>query len=172
MAIEISKVFNARVYIDGVDFIAKAEEVDLPKVKFKFADTKALGIYAESELPTGIDKLESRIKFNTIDPEFVALAADPFTMRTVIVRAPYQVWTQQGVMKTAPLKAEMRGFFKEFDTGKLKGRDTAEAEATLSVIYYKLEVDGKEIVEIDTLNNIYKVEGQDKLTEYRQSIGG
>ena len=170
--IEIAKVFNARVYIDGTDFIAKAEEVDLPKVRFKFADTKALGIYAESELPTGLDKMEARIKFNSVYPDFVALAADPFSVRTVIVRAPYQVWTQQGVSKTAPLKAELRGFFKEFDTAKLKRADSAEAEATLSVIYYKLEVDGEEIVEVDTFNNIYRVKGKDILQDYRSAIGG
>lgn len=170
--IEIAKVFNARVYIDGTDFIAKAEEVDLPKVRFKFADTKALGIYAESELPTGLDKMEAKIKFNSVYPDFVALAADPFTVRTVIVRAPYQVWTQQGVSKTAPLKAELRGFLKEFDTAKLKRADSAEAEATLSVIYYKLEVDGQEIVEVDTFNNIYRVKGKDILQDYRSAIGG
>jgi P2 family phage contractile tail tube protein len=172
MAIEISKVFNARVYIDGTDFIGKAEEVDLPKIKFKFADTKALGIYADSELPTGLDKLEAKIKFNSVYPEFVALASDPFTARTVIIRAPYQVWAQQGVIKTAPLRAELRGFFKESDSGKLKKADSAEAEATMSVIYYKLEVDGQEIIEIDVLNNIYKIKGEDKLRDYTQAIGG
>ncbi len=79
--IEISKVFNARVYIDSIDFIAKAEEVDLPKIKFKFADTKALGLYADSELPTGLDKMEARLKFNSVYPEFIKLAADPFTTK-------------------------------------------------------------------------------------------
>lgn len=172
MPIEMSKVFNARVYIDGNDFIAKAEEVELPKVKFTFAETKALGLYGASELPTGIDKLEAKIKFNTVDPSFMKLASDPFTSRVVIVRAPYQVWTQQGVSKSADLKAEMRGFFKEFDSGKFKARDTVEAEATLSVIYYRLEIDSKEILEIDVINNIYKVDGKDKLQEYRTAIGG
>lgn len=172
MAIEISKVFNARVYIDGTDFIARAEEVDLPKIKFKFADTKALGIYADSELPTGLDKLEARIKFNSVYPDFISLAADPFTSRTVIIRAPYQVWTQQGVAKTAPLKAELKGFFKEWDSGKFKKADSAEAEVTMSVYYYRLEVDGIEIIEIDTINNIYKVKGNDILAEYRTVIGG
>lgn len=169
---ELSKVFNARVYIDGMDFIAKAEEVDLPKVRFKFADTKALGIYAESELPTGLDKLEARIKFNTVDPDFVALAADPFTARTIIIRAPFQIWGPQGVIRTVPLKAELKGFFKEWDSGKLKGRDTAEAEATVSVIYYRLEIGYEEIIEVDTLNNIYKIRGEDVLAEYRSAIGG
>ncbi len=172
MAIEVSKVFNARVYIDGTDFIAKAEEVDLPKVRFKFTDTKALGIYAEGELPTGLDKLEARIKFNSVYPEFIALAADPFTVRTIIIRAPKQNWQQTGVVKTESIKAEIRGFFKEWDSGKYKGREGAEAEATISCIYYKLEVDGQDYIEIDTINNIYKVAGKDILQEYRQSIGG
>lgn len=145
---------------------------DLKEVKFKFADTKALGIYADSELPTGLDKLESKIKFNSVYPDFVALAADPFTSRTVIVRAPYQVWTQNGVSKTASLKAEMKGFFKEFDSAKFKKADSSEAEATMSVLYYKLEVDGVEVVEIDTLNNIYKVKGKDLMRDYVTAIGG
>ena len=172
MPIEISKVFNARVYIEGTDFIAKAEEVELPKIRFKFADTKALGIYADSELPTGLDKLEARLKFNSTYPDFIALAADPFTTRTVIVRAPYQVWTQQGVAKTAPLKAEIRGFFKEWDSGKFKKADSTEAEATMTVHYYKLEIDEQDLIEIDTINNIYKIKGQDILKDYNQSIGG
>jgi P2 family phage contractile tail tube protein len=170
--IEISKVFNARVYIDGTDFIAKAEEVDLPKVKFKFADTKSLGLYADSELPTGLDKLEARVRFNSTYPEFISLAADPFTARTIIIRAPFQVWTQQGVVKTAPLKAELRGFFKEWDSGKFKKADSTEAEAIISCIYYKLEIDDKEIIEIDAINNIYKIEGKDILQDYVSSIGG
>ncbi len=172
MAIEINKVFNARVYIDGQDFIAKAEEVDLPKVKFKFADTKALGLYGEAELPSGLDKMEARIKFNSIYPDFVSLAANPFKMRSVVVRASMLVWDQNGVNREVPVKAEIRGFFREWDSGNVKKGEGAEAEATLSVIYYKLEVDGNEVVEVDVLNNIYKVEGEDILQEYKQNIGG
>jgi len=170
--IEISRVFNARVYIDGTDLIAKAEEVDLPKVKFKFADTKGLGLYGETELPTGLDKMEARLKFNSMYPEFVALAADPFTARTVIVRASKQDWTNQGVMRELPVKAELRGFFREFDTGKLKRADASEMEATMSVYYYRLEIDGQEVLEIDVFNNIYKVNGEDKLLAYKVNIGG
>ena len=172
MPIEVGKVFNARVYIDGTDFIAKAEEVDLPKVRFKFADAKALGLYGEMELPAGLDKLEARIKFNSIYSDFIALASNPFVLRTIIVRASKQDWDQRGVAREVPVKAEIRGFFKEFDSGKFKAREAAEAEATISVLYYKLEVDGKEVVEVDVMNNIYKVEGRDILQAYKANIGG
>ena len=170
--IQMSKVFNARVYIDDTDFIAKASEVDLPKIKFKYADTKALGLYAESELPTGLDKMESRFMFNSIYGDFLAIASEPFKAHKVIVRGTMQSWTTDGVSSEVPVKAELKGFFKEFDAGKIKGREGSEAEATMNVIYFKLEVDNKEIIEIDTINNIYKVKGVDRLKDYKANLGG
>jgi P2 family phage contractile tail tube protein len=124
------------------------------------------------ELPAGLDKMEARIKFNSIYADFIALASNPFVLRTIIVRASKQDWDQRGVAREVPVKAELRGFFKEFDTGKVKARDAAEAEATISVVYYRLEVDGREVVEVDVMNNIYKVEGRDILQNYRANLGG
>ena len=170
--IEISKVDNGRVYIDGNDCIAKIEEVDLPKVKFKFEDAKAMGLYSDVEFPTGLDKMESKLKVNSIYGSLVAIFADGFKAHTVIVRASQKKLTQEGVSSEVPLKAELRGFFKESDTGNIKGRAGAEGEATMSVIYYKLEIDGEEILEIDVFNNIYKVLREDKLSDFKSNIGG
>lgn len=171
MAIEINKVTNARVYINGTDFIAKAEEVDLPKVKFKTTETKGLALIGETDLPTVLDKLEARIKFNSIYPDFVAYASDPFKVHTIIIKAPVGVYTQEGT-QFKPLKAEIRGVFKEFDVGKMKKGDSAEAEASIAVHYFKLEFDNREIYEVDVLNNILKIEGKDVLAEYRAALGG
>jgi len=171
MPIEISKVTNARVYINGTDFIAKAEEVDLPKVKFKTTETKGLALIGETDLPTILDKMEARIKFNSVYPEFVAIASNPFKTVSVIVKSPAAIYTQEGV-QFKPLKAELRGTFVEFDTGKMKKGDNAEAEARMSVYYYKLEYDGREVYEVDILNNILKIEGKDVLADYRNAMGG
>ena len=52
LMISINRVTNARVWIDGTAFIARAEEVDLPKVKYKTTALKALGLVGEPELHT------------------------------------------------------------------------------------------------------------------------
>ncbi len=171
MPIEISKVTNARVYINGTDFIAKAEEVDLPKIKFKTTETKGLALIGETELPTILEKMEARFKFNSIYPEFIKIASNPFETASVIIKAPSAIYTQLGV-QFKPFRAELRGTFKEFDTGKIKKGENAEAEATMSVYYYKLEYDGKEVYEVDILNNILKIDGKDMLAEYRLAMGG
>jgi len=172
MGIEISKVFNARVYIDGTDFIAKAEEVDLPKVQFKFVDAKGLGLYSEFQLPSGLEKMEAKIKFNSLYSDFIAIASDPFTAHYVVVRGSNQYWTQSGVSQELPVKAEMRGFFKEFEQGNLKIAEAPTPEATLSVIYYKLQLDDQDVLEIDVINNIYRINGSDILQNYKINIGG
>ena len=50
-------------------------------------------------------------------------------------------------------------------------KEDTELESTVAVQYYKLEIDGEEIVEIDVINNIYKVGGEDLLAERRQNLG-
>ena len=172
MGIDISKVYNARIYINGNDLAGKAKEVDLPKVKPKFADVNGLGLYGEAEVPIGLEKMEARLLMNSVYPEFVKVVANPRKMATVIVRSSITGFTQEGVQYEKPLKAEIRGFFKESDVGKFKQGEGVEAEANMTVNYFKLEVDGQPIVEVDVFNNIYKVDNEDLLQEWKQNLGG
>ena len=168
----ISKVYNANVYINGNNLAGQAKEVDLPKIKPKFADISGLGLYGEAEVPIGMEKMESRLLMNSVYPEFVEVVSNPRKAATVIIRSTMTGFDQNGVQFEKPLKAEMRGFFKESDTGKFKQGESTEAEATMSVIYYKLDLDGQPVVEIDVFNNIYKVKGEDLLKDFRANLGG
>ena len=38
-----------------------------------------------------------------------------------------------------------------------------DAETTLELTYYMIEVDGEQVVEVDKLNGVYKVNGSDML---------
>ena len=172
MPIDVSKVYNARIYINGNDLAGKAKEVDLPKIKPKFTDISGLGLYGEAEVPIGMEKMEARLLMNSVYPEFVKIVSNPRKQATIIVRSSMTGFSQDGVQYEKPLKAELRGFFKESDVGKFKQGDSTEAEATMSVNYFKLELDGQPVVEVDVFNNIYKVEGEDLLQEFRQNLGG
>ncbi|MDO9795034.1 phage major tail tube protein, partial [Glaesserella parasuis] len=37
--------------------------------------------------------------------------------------------------------------------------------------YYKLTVDGKELIEIDLINSVFKVDGKDRYAQHRAAIG-
>ena len=60
--IEINKLTNANVYLDGVNLLGRAEEVQLPQIKHKMAEHKALGMVGSAEFFAGIDKMECKIK--------------------------------------------------------------------------------------------------------------
>ena len=65
----------------------------------------------------------------------------------------------------------MIGTFKDFPLGNIKPHENAEYETNMSVTYAKLIVDGVEIFEIDTLENIYKVGTVDMLSTFKKNTG-
>ena len=54
--IEVHKITQGIVYLDGKSMLGKCETVDLPELKFLFEEFKALGMIGKMELPTsGVD---------------------------------------------------------------------------------------------------------------------
>ncbi|CAK8739096.1 hypothetical protein SODG_002699 [Sodalis praecaptivus] len=51
----------------------------------------------------------------------------------------------------------MRGRFSEFDFGNYKFGDNTQTKLSVKNVYYKLTMDGEELIEIDTLNMVERV---------------
>ena len=169
--IKINRLTNANIYMDGNNLLGRAEEIQLPQIKHKMADHKALGMVGSAEFFSVIDKLECKIKWNALYPEVLKKAANPFKAVQIQARASLETYNSIGKLAEVPAIAYLIGTFKEFPLGNFKPQDNAEYETTMSVNYAKLIVGGEEIFEIDVLENIYKVEGVDILETYRNNIG-
>jgi len=168
---KINKLTNANVYMNGINLLGRAEEVQLPQIKHKMAEHKALGMIGSAEFFSGIDKLECKIKWNALYPEVLLAAANPFTSTMIQVRASLETYNGTGRISEVPATAFLIGTFKEFPLGTLKPHENAEYETTMAVTYAKLIVDGVEIFEIDVLENIYKVNVVDMLSQYKKNTG-
>lgn len=59
--IEINRITNANIYLDGANLLGRAEEVKLPDVSMTMQEHKALGMVGKVELPAGFDKMEGEI---------------------------------------------------------------------------------------------------------------
>ena len=57
------------------------------------------------------------------------------------------------------------------DTGEGKQGEDTESKISVVCTYFRLTMDGKELVEIDTINMIEKVNGVDRLEQHRRNIG-
>lgn len=169
--ITVKRVTNANVYVDGNSLLGKSEEVSLPDVKYKTADHNGLGMIGDVEFFSGIEKMEAKIKWNSFYEDVLLKVANPFVPLSMQIRSSIETYGSAG-RSEKPLVAYITGQSKNFPAGNFKKHDNVESESTFSVTYYKLVIDGKDIIEIDVLSNIYKVNGVDILAEYRANIGG
>ena len=169
--IEINKLTNANVYLNGVNLLGRAEEVQLPQIKHKMAEHKALGMVGSAEFFAGIDKMECKIKWNALYPAVLTQCSNPFNAAMIQVRASLETYNGTGRISEVPATAFIIGTFKEFPLGNIKPQENAEYETTMSVTYAKLIVDKVEVFEIDVLQNIYKVGMIDVLSKYKKNIG-
>ena len=70
-----------------------------------------------------------------------------------------------------PVVVTLRGSLKEVDMGDWKAGDKAEIKHTVGVTYYKLEVDGRLIYEIDPVGMKRVIDGVDQLAAQRSALG-
>ena len=171
MSIQVNKVTNANVYVDGASWMGRAEEISLPDVAVKMSDHKALGMVGESQLPAGLQKMSAKIKWNAVYSDVMKKTHDPFTACRLMVRA--SVETYEGGSRTAqvPCVVYLTGTWMKSGGLNFKPQDNVEMENELNVTAYKMEINGEEIVDIDVLNNRWRVNGVDQLATYRANLG-
>lgn len=170
--IKTNKVTNCAVYIDGESFIGQAEEITCPEVAPKMIDHKALGSIGETELPsTSIAKMSSKIKWNAPYLGAMKKMHDPFTAIRLQVRANMDVFEGSTRSGQIPVIIKMTGTPKKAGGLGFKPHDNVEREDELNVTAYTLIIDGEEIIHVDVLNNIWRVNGVDMLSAYRANIG-
>lgn len=172
MAIAVKRVTNANVYLTGTgSLLGRAEEVNLPDIKAKMSEHKALGMVGALELPSGLDKMEMKIKWNSIYADTAKKFNDITTARQLQIRTSVETYTSAGRTEQAPARVSVTVLPKNIPLGNFKQHDNVELEQMFTVTYVKVEVNNEPIVEIDVLNNIYKVDGVDLLAAYRANLG-
>ena len=141
MALQVKKMYNANAYVDGVSFLGKTEEVELPEIMAKMVEHKALGMIGGIELPSGWEKMEATIKWNSFYPDAMVKAADPFKTHNLQLRASLEDWGAAGRTTEVPYVVFMTIQFKGIPAGGFKQQENAEFESALNVLYIRIEVD-------------------------------
>lgn len=168
---DISKVYNANVYLDGTNsLLGKAKEHTLPEVVTVTEDQDALGMFGKLQLPTGIDVLTGKIKWGGFYPE-VLDAANPYVARKIQTRGNVQTFGPGGLLTEEPLVATVNAAFKKLPLGVFGPKTSPELEVEYTCTYVRVELSGKELLEIDVHNHVWRVRGKDLLAAYRANLG-
>lgn len=171
MSIQINRLTNANIYVNGNNLLGRAEEINLPALKSKMSEHKALGLQFGMELPSGFEKMEGKIKWNAFYEDVFDKFANPYQGLQLQVRSSLEVWEGGALTAQKACVVYMTVQPKGFPLGNFKQNDNVELESEIAITYIKLEIDGVEKLEADAMANIFKVNGVDQFAAYRNNIG-
>jgi len=168
--INVSRVVNANIYLDGASLLGRADEVELAWPKAKLTDHKGLGMFGTAEFPAGIDKLETKVKWASIYPE-VLQTMSVFVSHQFQIRASIEQYTSQGRTAELPFVGLMTAQFKDGGPLNFKQHEQVDFPSTLTVYHCEYYVAGTQYLLYDVLANLYVVNGADQLANFRANIG-
>ncbi len=166
-----AKLKNFNIYVDGGSMVGVAQEMTLPKLTQKLIAYRGGGMMASVNVELGFDDgaLDMDMSVGGLVVNLLkkmgTMTADGMQLRFV---GAYQD-DSTAVYKTCTIQT--RGRFTEVDWGTAKvGEDTTH-KYTLKNTYVKITVDGEVVLEVDALNMIWVVGGEDKMAALRKAMG-
>ncbi len=165
------RTINYRVYKDGVDYLGTAS-VELPEFAAMSETVSGAGIAGEVETPLvgHFEAMSMTLSWRTIEKNAVDLMEHK--AHAIDLRSSQQVYdSATGTYSTVAVRFSLKIVPKTTSLGSLEPNAQTDTEQEFSVNYLKMWVGGKEMVEYDPFNYIYKVKGKEQLASVRKDLG-
>lgn len=137
---------NCTIFVDRVSKIGQANEITLPVPAEKVEEMRNAGMVMPIDIPMGYEKLEASFKMTSFDPQVIALFG-----LAIGVEKEFMVTGalahEDGTIINAT--AYVRGRLIKPDAGSWQPGEVAENEFSITIRYYRLEVDGNTLIEAD-----------------------
>ncbi|MBP8813914.1 MAG: phage major tail tube protein [Laribacter sp.] len=161
------KLFN--LFGDGNSFIDQCLELSLPKIAMKVEDYAGAGMFGPVGLVKGLEKLEFEHTYNSpIEAIVQTFGVEKHDAALLRFMGSY---SDEGTGGDRAVEIIVRGRHNELDFGSAKSGENGEWKVKTDCSYYKLVIDGREWLEIDFVNKIFKVMGVDRMAAHRRNIG-
>lgn len=165
------KLKHMNLFNEGESYMGAASSVTLPKLTRKLEDWRGAGMDGPAKVDLGMGDDGIQLEWTlggldlTVIKQYGAVSANGIGLRFA---GSYQ---QDDTGDTIPVEVVVRGRHEEIDMGEGKPGEDTEHKITTACTYYKLTVDGADVIEIDTLAMIFVVDGKDMLEAHRRNIG-
>lgn len=159
---------NYQMFIDGQGFAGRVDAVTMPALELVTEEHRAGGMDVPVDLDMGMNPIRFQLTMaehiEAVYRSFGVLSAPPisFSLRSA-------VQAQGGPVE--PVIMTCIGRFRSITPGEstLATKNGHTAEATCN--YYRLDINGSNVVEIDVVNMKRLIDGVDQLAEQRGAIG-
>lgn len=165
------KLKNFNLFNDGNSYLGMAKAVTLPTLARKMEAFRGAGMDGPVKVDMGHSDDGIQLEWTlggydlTLLKQFGMVRADGVQLRFAGAVQRDDTGEVSGV------EVVVRGRHEEIDFGDAEAGEDTEHSITTTCTYYKLTIDGSEVIEIDLLNMIFKVDGKDLLEAQRKAIG-
>lgn len=156
---------NFNAFVDGISYFGIAMEAKLPQPKIQTEAHRGSGMDGPVGLDMGVEALSAEITFSEWRPE---LATKLGKLERFVLRPGQQSATD---FTATTIIATMGGLITVTDYGDLKPGANVPFKLNMDVRYYRLEIDGVEMLEIDLVNAVRRIGGVDQLADIRRAMG-
>lgn len=160
---------NVNAFVDGRGYAGRVEELVPPKLVRKMEAYRGGGMDAEMDLDMGHEKLEASLTLAEHDPEILKLWG--ITNHSAVALQFRGAMQRDSDGVVVPVIIDIRGRFREIDPGTWKAGEKVGMVCAISATYYKMRVDGADVIEIDVPNMVCTVDGVDLLAAQRSALG-
>lgn len=166
-----SQVTNYEVYLEGDRMLGTAT-VDLPELKFLTAEISGAGITGKIDMPTmgHTESIEVTLNWINICPNLMNVSSQR-SLDLALYGAQHVYNHGTGDNEVEQVKIELRGLNKSTTLGKFEPATTTDSKTVLEIVYLKLSIGGKRMLELDKLNFVYFAYDKDHLAATRTALG-
>ncbi|MBD9483899.1 phage major tail tube protein [Pseudomonas sp. PDM14] len=165
------KLKNMNLFNEGNSYLGVAKSCTPPPLARKMEGYRGGGMNGPVKVDLGIsdDGIQFEWTLGGLDlialRQWGAVKADGVMLRFA---GAYQ---QDDTGVTTAVEMVFRGRHETIDMGESAPGEDTEHTITTTCSYFKLVIDGEEIIEIDLLNFVEKVNGVDMLEAQRKALG-
>ncbi|ASS56890.1 phage major tail tube protein [Rhizobium leguminosarum] len=156
---------DCMLWADRESKIGQIGDITPPVPQKKLEEIRNGGMIKPREVSLGYEKLGFSFKMPGLDPQIVKLfGLRPGSENSFLITGA--LVDEDGTVHSAVMT--VRGFLNQLDHGNWKPGEMAENDNMVSVNYYKLEVDGEELIEMDDFD--IKIGGVSQYQDIRNAL--
>ncbi len=159
------KVFDAGVQVD--DNVS----CQLPSIEPGTTEVKGAGILGTLDFPSSgqLNSMIFSMSQRSINRNSMMLSTPG--LHNIELRFVKDAMTSDGQQIPEGTKIFVTGIFKKFDPGKVENNSTMDGSIDYEVLRYRIVINGEEVLLIDKINYIYKVNGVDYMQSVKSVLG-
>lgn len=162
-------LYDLNLFVDGRGYAGRVKELKPPVLEPEMIEYKAGGLAAAVDIPMGrIKKMEAEATLGAYDDAvlkaFRVLPGEQFAFTFRGARV-----SDDGAR--SPVLIALRGIISKIDPGTWKPGEEMPLALSMSVRYYRQEIAGRIVHEIDPVGYRVVVDGVDLLASTRQYLG-